>query len=102
MDFISKNRSVVIGLGAIVIIAVGYLLFSGSAAPAADLTMSNEAASPAELFFVNKASELGTIEFDTTVLSDPRFLALIDMKTVILPETAGRPDPFAPIPGVKK
>lgn len=96
---LAKNKSVIIGLGAVVIIAVIYLVFFDKGAPAPDL--SSDSSSPAENYFVNLASELDTIDFDTTILSDARFNALTDIRTAILPETAGRPDPFAPIPGVK-
>lgn len=57
-------------------------------------------ASDAELTFVNLAGQLDPIDFDTTLLSDPRFSALVDIRTPILPESVGRTDPFAPISGV--
>lgn len=41
--------------------------------------------------------ELQPISFATTIFSDPRFMALVDLATPIEPETAGRVDPFAPI-----
>ena len=44
--------------------------------------------------------ELGPISFDTSIFSDPRFNALVDLTTPIFPEASGRPDPFAPITGV--
>jgi hypothetical protein len=34
------------------------------------------------------------------VFSDPRFMALTDIHTAILPESVGRNDPFASISGV--
>ncbi len=96
---LAKNKGIIIGLGAVIILAVVYLLFFDKA-PTADLTSSTTTGSPAELYFVNLSGELDDISFDTTVLTDPRFNALTDIRTAILPETSGRPDPFAPIPGV--
>jgi hypothetical protein len=49
---------------------------------------------------VNLVGTLDPIAFDTTIFSDPRFNALVDLKTAIVDEPIGRPDPFAPIPGV--
>jgi len=40
------------------------------------------------------------LSFDTTIFSDPRFMALVDLATSIAPESAGRLDPFAPVAGV--
>ncbi|HVW71625.1 MAG TPA: hypothetical protein VHB93_00545 [Candidatus Paceibacterota bacterium] len=95
---LAKNRGIIIGLGAIVLLAVAYLVFfSGS--PSADLT-SGAPTSPDEMYFVNLSGELSDISFDTTVLQDPRFMALTDIRTAVLPEQTGRPDPFAPISGV--
>ncbi|HVX91431.1 MAG TPA: hypothetical protein VHC20_07525 [Candidatus Paceibacterota bacterium] len=95
---LAKNKGIIIGLGAVVILAVVYLIFfDKSASP--DLT-SGTTSSPEELFFVNLSGELSDISFDTSVLDDPRFAALTDIRTAILPETTGRHDPFAPISGV--
>lgn len=98
MDFVAKNRSLIITLAVIILIAAVYLTFF-SGGSVADVSTSS-ASSPSELFFANLEGELNPIAFDTTILSDPRFAALIDIRTAILPETSGRPDPFAPIPGV--
>jgi hypothetical protein len=50
--------------------------------------------------FLNLSSQIGPISFDTSVFSDPRFMALTDIHTAILPESVGRNDPFASISGV--
>lgn len=96
---LAKNKGIIIGLGTVILIAVVYLIFFDQG-PTADLTSSSTTGSPAELYFVNLSQELSDISFDTTVLNDPRFAALTDIRTAILPENTGRTDPFAPIPGV--
>ncbi len=100
MTPLSSHKNIVIGLAVVIIAAVVYLIVWGGGSPTPDLTAS-AGGSAAELYFVNLASELDGISFDTSVLRDPRFVALIDIRTAILPEDSGRPDPFAPIPGVK-
>lgn len=55
----------------------------------------------AQATFLTLAAQLQPIAFDASVLDDPRFLSLVDIKTVILPEASGRTDPFAPLPGVR-
>jgi len=98
---LAKNKGIIIGLCAVVALAVVYLVFFDKS-PSADLTAGSSAGtSPDELYFVNLTGELSDISFDTSVLEDPRFMALTDIRTAILPEQSGRHDPFAPINGVK-
>lgn len=52
---------------------------------------------PAEERFLTLAGELSPISFDTSIFTDPRFLALVDLATPITPEIPGRADPFAPL-----
>ena len=73
----------------------GYFLFSGG--PATPDLSTSAATSPAELLFINLAGELDPIASNGAVLNDPRFAALVDIRTAVVPVTAGRPDPFAPI-----
>lgn len=56
-------------------------------------------ASAAELDFVNLVGQIDSISFDTSIFSDPRFMALTDIHTIVVPETSGRRDPFAPLSG---
>lgn len=56
-------------------------------------------ASEAELDFVNLAGQIDSITFDTSIFSDSRFISLTDIRTTVVPETAGRRDPFAPLSG---
>lgn len=97
---LAKNKNLLIGIGVILLAVVVYLVFFNNST-SADLTTTTSPSSAAELYFVNLAGELGTISFNTKVFSDPRFSALVDIKTEIVPEVSGRSDPFAPIPGLK-
>lgn len=56
--------------------------------------------SQAQTQFEALVGELQPISFDTSIFQDPRFNALVDITTPISPESAGRLDPLAPIPGV--
>ncbi len=96
-----KNRNLMFGLGGAALLAAGYFLFFNTSDSTADITVSNTT-SPAELLFINLAGQLDPIAFNGGVLSDPRFAALVDIRTAVIPETTGRPDPFAPLGGAKK
>lgn len=97
MKFTTSNLS--IAAGALVLALGAYWFFftgTGNQPPLSVTTTGNEAQSR----FQTLLSELGPVTFDTSVFSDPRFNALVDLSTPITPESSGRPDPFAAIPGV--
>lgn len=94
---ISKTTGVGIVLGLLVLAAAGYLLLRP--APVDGLT-SSAPASDAEAQFIALTAKLDPVTFDTKILTDPRFMALVDIRTAIVPETSGRTDPFSPLPGV--
>ncbi len=91
---LNKNVIIASAVATVLVVAAGYLLFLKPSDPAVSET---EPTSPEEIAFVNLASQLEPLSFDTSIFSDPRFTSLIDIHTVILPETSGRRDPFAPL-----
>ncbi len=94
----SRTNVLLIVLGLIVLGAAAYMLLAkGEAAPAISET---DGENETESAFLALTAEIGAITFDTDVFTDPRFATLRDIRTVILPETAGRTDPFAPLPGL--
>ena len=54
---------------------------------------------PAQAQFTALVSQLQPISFDTSIFSDPRFMALTDLTTPIEPESSGRTDPFGTFSG---
>ncbi len=94
---ISKTTGILIVLGILVLAAAGYLLLR-PAPPV--MTTTGAPGSDAEAVFVSLTAKLDPVTFDTSVLKDPRFQSLVDIRTAILPEPSGRTDPFAPLPGV--
>ena len=94
------NTNTVILIVATLIVAAGaYWYFftgTGNQPPLTTDVQQNEA----QTRFKALVSELGPITFDTGIFSNPSFMALIDLATPVAPETAGRLDPFAVIPGV--
>ncbi len=91
-----KQNTIIAIVVGIVLIGVGaYLIFLR---PVSTVAVSSTApTSPAESTFVNLAAQLEPLGFDTGILSDPRFTALVDIHTAIIPEASGRRDPFAPL-----
>lgn len=93
---ISRTVAVIIFLVVVVGAAVAYTVMQD---PNADATVTVEGAgtTASEANFITLASELDAIRFDTTILSDPRFLSLQNINTAITPEPVGREDPFGSI-----
>ena len=92
----NQTTGILIVLGLLVLGAAGYLLFGRSDAGSA-LSADAAPASAAEVEFLNLAAQIEPVKYDTAILSDPRFLGLVDLRTAIVPETSGRTDPFAPL-----
>lgn len=82
------------------VIAAGayWYFFTGTEnqAPLSAISLENQTQ------FQTLVSELQPISFSTTIFSDPRFMALVDLATPIESETAGRVDPFAPVLNTEK
>mgnify|MGYP001578910705 CR=1 FL=1 len=80
-----------------VVIAAGayWYFFTGTEnqTPLSALPVENQTQTQFQML----VSELQPISFSTTIFSDPRFMALVDLATPIESETAGRIDPFATV-----
>ncbi|MCI0597790.1 hypothetical protein L0Y34_01835 [Candidatus Parcubacteria bacterium] len=100
MPNISRTTVILIILGLLVLSAAGYLLLNQGELQSG-VTLDTPAATSAEQTFIALTAQLDPVSFDTSILSDSRFAALVDMRTIIVPEPTGRPDPFAPLPGVQ-
>jgi hypothetical protein len=93
----SKSTIVLVILAIVLLGAGGYLFLNGGAPSATALSGGLAPEDPGQAAFIQLASQLGPITLDASVLDDPRFTNLVDLGTQIVPESAGRPDPFAPI-----
>lgn len=98
MNFLAKNNALTIGLVAIVVLGVGYLVFFANSGTQVADTTSDGKTTPAEFRFIALEAQLSAIKLDTAILSDERFLQLVSLETPIDPEDKGREDPFAPLP----
>lgn len=95
------QKTILITLAALVVAGGAYWYFftgSGNDAPLTAITGSGVS----QTRFQTLVSELQPITFDTSIFSDPRFLALVNISTDLTPESTGRLDPFAPVAGTAK
>jgi len=98
LNALHLSRTAILGIivGLVLLAALGYLVMNNNQ-PEETVTATDAETIASEAEFVTLASELDSIKFDLSILSDPRFMALINIHTAITPEQRGRPDPFAPI-----
>jgi hypothetical protein len=94
----TRTTGIAIVLGVILLGTAAYLMLRPASAPGVSAT--GAPASEAELTFITLTAKIDPVAFDTSILKDPRFMGLQDIRTVILPEPSGRLDPFSPLAGV--
>lgn len=98
---LSKKKTIIIAAAIVVLGVVAYFVWLR---PQPVENISIDSFGPtgqAQATFLTLAAQLQPIAFDASVLSDARFMSLVDIKTVIVPEASGRTDPFAPLAGVR-
>ncbi len=96
---ISRKNITYIAAAIVILGAAWYFLMGRT--PEID-TITTDSAVPtseAQTTFLLLAAQLEPISFNPKVVTDPRFMQLQDIHTVIVPETEGRTDPFAPLGG---
>ena len=92
------SNTILLIVAALLVAAGAYWYFftGGEEEPSLRAAPQNEA----QMQFKLLVSELQPISFNTNIFSDARFMSLVDLATPLTPETPGRLDPFAVIPGV--
>lgn len=99
----SPTMKTMIAVIAVALVAAAvYFYYQGGSPPAGSGSMLTSQSGPttvgaAELSLL---SQIQGITFETSVFQNPAYLSLKDYTVVIPAENVGRPDPFAPIPGL--
>ena len=97
MKSLIKNTLFLLSLA--LIVWFGYIVFYKEATP----TLSEETQSEARLNqeeFLAKLKELEGLHLKTEFFNDKDFVSLSDYTVQVVDEEAGRPNPFAPVPGL--
>lgn len=89
------SRTILLIITTFLVAAAAYwFFFTGTGnQPPVTLIIGDE--NQAQTQFQALVSALMPISFDTKIFSDSRFVMLVDLATPIMPESAGRVDPFA-------
>lgn len=99
-----KPNSTLLIIGAFLLAGGIYWYFFMGTGEQSALTASsaNGSGNLSQTKFQALVSELRPISFNSAIFVDPNFTALVDLTTPVTPETPGRLDPFAQLPGIAK
>lgn len=93
-------NTIILVVATLVIAGLSYLyLTNGTAGTDIPLSAVTQA-SPLEAKLTVLADKISPVSFDTSILTDSRFLALENMAKKLVAEPQGVSDPFAPISGI--
>jgi len=85
----------------IVVAAVGYFYVNGSGAGSSStLSATSDANAAVGAQVLGLLNQIQSLRIDTTIFNDPGYKTLRDYSVVIPPVNVGRPNPFAPLPGI--
>lgn len=96
----SRKNLTYLAAGIVVLGIIAYFVMGRTSTEDTITVLGDAPTSMAQTTFLNLAAQLDPVSFDQRILADPRFTSLQDIHTGIVPETPGRTDPFAPLPGV--
>ncbi len=94
-----KSNTLILIVATLIVACGAYWYFFTDTGNEPSLT-TGQTASQTQIEFQTLLGELQPISFNTAIFLDPRFKSLVDLTTPITPETIGRLDPFAPVPGI--
>lgn len=84
------QNTIILG-GVLVLIGLGYYLYTEEPAGGSQVSVQVAAESAA---FLSKLNELKAIELDATLFYDPRFRSLVNYSAPVVSEPIGNPNPF--------
>lgn len=99
MNLPTQQSPIILIILAILVLGAGAYMLFGQGDSTDTLQSDASPVSEAEAVFLNLIAQIDPVEFDTSILDDPRFRILRDLRTPIQDEVIGRPDPFGPLFG---
>ena len=104
MEFIKKNKNILLGAAILILVFTGYGMWSRNSSSndsSSGLTFTD---SPIAVDTVggqeilNVLNQLRHLSIDSSIFESPAFLSLMNYTVATSSEPLGRPDPFAPLP----
>ncbi len=96
-----SRKTLIVAIVAIIILALVYFYFSGGAAtPDASSTLQTQSANVVGTRVLSLLNQIKSLRIDTSIFKDQAYQTLVDYAVEIPELPVGRPNPFAPLPGV--
>ena len=92
-----KNKYVLGGAVALVVMGLGYYIWSSQGASPTLTSSETGGISAGSQELLATLGKLRGIKLDDKIFSDTAFVSLSDFGVTIPPEAAGRPNPFSPV-----
>lgn len=96
----SSKKSIYILLAVIAVSALGYFMFTGNSTPDIGLLGTGETTPPIAAEIVSLLNQIESLHIDTSLFTNPAYQTLRDYSVPIPALNLGRPNPFAPVPGM--
>jgi hypothetical protein len=97
MNFYKKYKNIILGAVLVVLAFFAYsYFFTGPSTPALSSSAPSQTAT-VDQDLISLLGTLKTIKLDDSLFADPAFKSLDDFSQALVPEAAGRTNPFAPI-----
>ena len=102
MNKSSSHTGTIVIVIVIVLAIVGYFYVQGSNSSSTSSSglVADQQGGDVGLAEVNLLNQIQNIKIDTALFQNPAYLSLVDHTVAIPAQAVGRPNPFAPIPGV--
>lgn len=99
-----SSKSTIISIVLIVVVALIAYFYYESTIPVSNsglqTTTETSDAQAAGMRVLSLLNQIRSLKIDTSIFKDPAYLTLRDYSVAIPQENVGRPNPFAPLPGV--
>jgi hypothetical protein len=99
-QLLSKNVLIWAGVGVLVIAAIYFFFTMSPSTSSSGLTVSSDSGATVGTQVLSLLNQIQSLRIDTTLFNDPAYLSLVDRTVAVPAVEVGRPDPFAPLPGV--
>jgi hypothetical protein len=96
----SSKKTIIVGVIAIVVLAIVYFYFSNSAPAESVSSLQSQSASVVGTRVLSLLNQIKSLHIDTSIFKSPAYGTLVDYSVTIPELPVGRPNPFAPIPGL--
>lgn len=98
----ATTKSTVWILIVIAVVGFGYYYFSSNSTPADSnsLSSTDSTTAAAGVRVLNLLNQVQSLQIDKDLFKDAGFKTLVDYSVTIPPVNVGRPNPFAPVPGL--